>query len=566
MQSPKFLTEFQYCHVINHFTGKIRLVEGPTRLKLGLWEELYGQVHHKLILKENQYVVVLNPIDPKTKKYRHGDREIRKGPAIFSLNIGEDCEQYPNGKGGTVIILDAYLLQKEEGMIMEAQHSFHDQGIDRTAGDRYLITGPCQYIPHKYERLIKTVKMLSLGEYEGVYIKNMTLGTVRLEEGPKSVMMASDEQLYVKDYTNSEIEALQFPPNFDRTLARPLWVLENEAALIMSEEDRQVIKGPKVVTLGPYQRPYIMKISAGTPKGTAFLKIWKIKLGPSFSTNVLIVRTKDNAVLKITLRFKWRFQWDDQNPFKVFEVSDFIGLAMQTMASFIRDETANHNFEEFHSKASEILKRAILDGNLDHKGDYGTYIFKENGFEIFDIDINEIVPENPDIANQLNDAIKSNMNLFVEKLKQAAKLEAERDEIERRKGIERANAELIEIERMNAEHQKLGEARIVAQALLEQAEAEAKCLQIKQKAATDAEIDRIQRIIALMDIKNSAQYLKLKHIEALGSISKIIVPPDARIFATLSKDPLEDTDESMNPNDEVEKTKGEKAKKGLSAI
>ena len=431
-QSILLLTKLQYCHVIDNNSGEVRLVEGPYRGPLESNEDIYGKIENKLIVKEGQYAIILNPYDKQSGDVKHGDTEIRVGPTIFSLYPGEILEKNR--------ILNEYVLIQDTGLLMKALRDFKDDEVDRKAGDLWIVEGPTHYIPHKYSIVEKLVKSISLGHDEGIYVKNNRTGRIRLEKGPKSIMLSPEEEPYKKDYTKSEIEAIKIKEaDLEKTKCRPLWVLENEATLIMSEDKQKFVKGPEVVMLDPFERPYIMDISGGTPKGSERLKIWKIKLGPNFSTDILDVRTKDNAVLKIKLRYKWKFNLENlESKENIFSVSDFIGLMTETMASIIRDESAKHDFEKLHSEASEIIKNAIFD-NSD------TYIFKENGLTILGIDIKNIAPDDEEIAKQLNDAIKSNMDIYVNKIKLKAENEAKIAKIEAETELEEAKESLIEL-------------------------------------------------------------------------------------------------------------------------
>jgi len=515
------LTKLQYCHVIDNNTGVVRLVEGPYRGPLESNEKIYGKIRDKLIVKEGQYAIILNPYNAKISDVKHGDREVRVGPAIFSLYPGEELEHNK--------IRNEYVLIQDTGLRMKALHNFMDgNGKERKAGDLWNEVGPTHYIPHKYAIVEKGIKAISLGRDQGIYVKNIRSGSIRLEIGPKVVMLSAQEELHEKEYTERELNALDlYEDEFDATQAIPLRLLKSEAVMIMEGETQRVEFGPKVILLGPFERPYIMKISGSTPKRSGVLKIWNIRLGPIFSTDELGLRTKDNAVLKVRLRYKWRFRIDRENPGKIFAVEDFIGLMTETMAGLIREEAANYNFEDFHSKAAEIVKTAIF-------GEKEWYLFDENGFEVFGIDIKNIVPEDPEIAAQLNAAIKSNMDVYVQKIKQTAELEAERQLIEGKTGIEKSKAALIELEQENLKRQKLGKAKISAAAEIEKARGVAEALTIKSTAENEAESMKIAKIIEVLKEQGGEMYIKLQQVLSFMNVDKtVIVPTDSKLFVPM---------------------------------
>jgi major vault protein len=543
------LTNLGYCHVINDNSGIIRLIEGPFQGLLNADEHLYGEYHEKIILLEGQYIIIVNPYDKLKKEVTYGEREIRQGPAMFSLFPGEKIERTNDGENlrtDRVIKLeefedeegftryntnwdgvrDQYVLKSNKGLLVKAIRDFKENNIEHKAGDMWLIKGPTSYIPHKYVEIKKKIKALSLGNYSGIYIKNIITGEVRLEKGPCNIMLSPEEILYEKQYTDTEKKAIGFGADYKASNAYPLWLLENEVCLVMDEQSQRAEIGPKVLLLGPFERPYIMSISGSTPKVPNVLNIWRIRLGPDFCSDKLIVRTKDNAVLSIWLRYKWQFDIDPMNKMKIFKIKDFIGFATDTMAGLIRNEAAKYTFEDFHSDASVILKNILFK-------DSKPFLFHLNGFKIFDLDIKEIMPRDTEIAAQLNDAIKSNMKVYVDKIQQEAKLKAEKDLIDGQKLIEEKRRELITIRLKNQEEEQLGKAKIESKTALEKAQGEAEALKVRTDAELAAKIDELSQMIGAFD-DEADKYIELERVKSLKSINKmLIVPSDAKMILPL---------------------------------
>ncbi len=515
-QRKIILNKEEYCYIINKRNGRIKLLEGPTRYSLlNPFKELLGTTKNKTILKENEYAIILNPYNPKIRRIMYGDRIVKLGPTSFPLHYGEEIlskNKIP-------------ILKNNMGLIVKCVNDFTDEkGISHYSGEMWTIKGPTRYIPHKYVDVIETIKEISLAEHSGIYIKNIKTGKIRLEKGAKTIMLTSDEELWEKEYTQSEINAIKFKTisGISNSLAKPLWVLENEVTKIMSEKEQKIIFGPKVILLEPYERPHVMSIAGGTPKNTKRLKIWKIKLGPNFSTDIVEVRTKDNAVLSIRLRYQWKFIiYDDHE--KIYGTNDFVGLMTEMMASIIRDKAAKHDFEELHSKASEIIKKAIF-------GESEYYEF-ENGLRVFGIDIKEIVPKDEEIADRMNEAIKSNMEIYVNKMKQNAKIEAEKTKIKGQKIIEEERKELIKLEHENYTEEELIKTKVEAEQIKIKAKAESEAISLKAKA----EIKAIEDEMNILKDANE-NYIKIKQLKKLSNIKKIvIVPTGSKLFLPLDK-------------------------------
>lgn len=530
-QSILLLTKLQYCHVIDHNTGVVRLVEGPFRGPLESNEQVYGGIEDKFIVREGQYAVVLNPWDAALSELALGDREVRVGPCVFSLVPGEQLEDDK--------IHDEYVLTKDTGLRVKALRGFDDAEHDvrREAGDQWVIAGPARYIPPKYAEVQEHVHALSLGATEGVYVKDLRSGHIRLERGPKELMLQAHEELHAKEYLDEELEALGLRElDLDATRAVPLRLLRSEAAMITDGEHQRVDLGPRIILLEPFERPYVMDLSGHTPKVPHVLKVWKVMLGPVFTTDELSVRTRDNASLAVRLRYKWRFQVDEAHLERIFAVEDFIGFATETLAGLIREEAARHDFESFHSEAATTITRRVF-------GDDDSYVFAENGFEIFGIDIKNIHPEDPEIAAQLNSAIKSNMEVYVQKIQQTARIEAERELVRGRIEIEQARAQLIEIEQANQRTEQLGAAQIEAEAAVARARGEAEALELRRAAEARAEAERVTRITASLQTDGAERYLRLRQIDGFGKVDKtLVVPTDARIYLPMgdASVPVED--------------------------
>jgi regulator of protease activity HflC (stomatin/prohibitin superfamily) len=248
------------------------------------------------------------------------------------------------------------------------------------------------------------------------------------------------------------------------------------------------------------------------------LKIWKIKIGPNFSTDIIDVRTKDNAVLKIRLRYQWKFIVDDNQIEEAFNTGDFVGLMTEMIASIIRDEAAKYDFEQLHSRASEIVKTAIF-------GKAEFYEF-DNGLRVFGIDIKEITPKDEEIAHKMNEAIKSNMQIYVNKMKQMAEIEAEKTKIDGQITIEKETTSLIKIQNENLRKKEIIVSEIEAEKIKIRAQAEAD----SSKVLSEVKIEALKEEIKVLE-DASEEYIKLRNIEGLSNINKmVIIPTDSKIF------------------------------------
>ena len=86
-------------------------------------------------------------------------------------------------------VLDVYVLSEEEALLLRANWDFTDENnVKRTAGDRWMIYGPNEYIPPVEVMVLEQRKIIPLGENEGIYVRDSKTGEVRSVIG-KSYML-----------------------------------------------------------------------------------------------------------------------------------------------------------------------------------------------------------------------------------------------------------------------------------------------------------------------------------------------------------------------------------------
>ncbi len=522
------LTEREYCHIKNNNDGSIELKEGPKRISLSSHETVEKH-KEKISLNENQYVLIDNPYDRNDKKNLYGKRVQIIGPTIFSLYPGEEIV---NRK-----IENAIVLNEFQAAHIHAVRDFKEGDEERSAGDIWMIKGPSYFIPNKYAEVDEIIKATVIGKNEGVYVKNKTNGNIRLVKGPITLMLKPDEFFYTREYPkySSDTSRIDFS-NWQKSAKAPLLSLfDNEAAILINDDEQRVEIGPKNILLEPFEQPFVLDISGNTPKRPNVHRIWKIKLGPDFMKDILEIRTKDNAELELTLRYKWKFNMDKEHPELMFTIKDFIGYATDTVAGIIRAEACKHNFESFNENSSEIIKnRLFVDGK--------PFIFDVNGFEIFDIDIKKIAPTDDDISDQLNDAIKSNMEVYVKKIKQEAELDAKKSEVaglidiaKERRSLDALEIENDKLKQIGLTETEVEKNKMIAEAVatdtIIRAKAEAEAKKMKEMAVGQAENEILQEKLNLLKSDAAKILVDLENAKNFNSANKVIVvPTDSKVI------------------------------------
>jgi len=158
-------------------------------------------------------------ITKQQKKNDLGTFKLQQGEKNFFLHPGESLR-----KG----VEQIYILTAEEGLILSANEPFDDlmevneevdnefveiaqsaeveekknvklKKIKRRPGEKWLIRGPMEYIPPVQATVITKVNALSLDKNEGVYVRDIKTGEVRMEVGPQKYMLNENEELWEKE-------------------------------------------------------------------------------------------------------------------------------------------------------------------------------------------------------------------------------------------------------------------------------------------------------------------------------------------------------------------------------
>jgi len=534
------LDRFQYCHVRNARTGTTVLREGPGRIWLGFFGELVCEVKDKIVVNDGQFVVVHNPYDQRIGDICEGERDVRVGAQTFSLYPGERLDD----KG----VQNVFVLTDREALLVRAQKEAPHPWLPSKsipAGTEVLVRGFCRYIPHKDVEIVEKRTSISLSEEDGVYVQNDDTGLVRLVAATE-LFLEQNESLWDKVLTQDEMEALGYAPQKVSRDTRTLAVaprsrnqlsdavvvdLENNQVICLqgkSREKQRVVFGPDKIFLEPHERPRILTLSGGVPVRPNALKVAVLDLGPDFIMDeVKNVRTSDNACLSLAVNYHWRMKVDEQKPEKLFALKDLIGFAAEVLSAKIREVVAQHTFEDFHAKAAQLVKEAVL-------GEEGVYFFPENGFEVFEIVIDKIVPEDPEIQKKLTDGIKATVDVFTNRVREEAKLASEHRLIEGQLKNEEARHALLEKVVANTRYKELEEAKTRRQALLETVQGEAEALRVKAEAERQAEELRLRVLTNALAGEGGERYLALEQARVLRDTDKVVVPSDARLRLDLS--------------------------------
>jgi len=490
-----------------------------------VYEQVVGEVKITT-LTNRQYCVVLDPW--KAGKQSLGQRELRRGETSFFLQPGERLESG---------IQNVYVLAEEEAILLRARDNFVDKDfkIERKAGDRWMINGPCEYVPPVEVEFVEKRKAIPLDENEGIYVRDIKSGKVRAVTGT-SYLLKPNEELWKKDLPKVVEELLakdkgaEAEGERDKAKVVTYRAPHNSAVQIYDykEKKARVVFGPELIMLGPDEHFTIISLSGDQPKRPNVIRSLALLMGPDFMTDVVIVETADHARLSLKLSYNWYFEINKKNEDdarKLFNVPDFVGDSCKAIASRVRGAVAAVSFDAFHRHSAKIIRSAIF-GNAETESEKNRFHFPANNLVITNIDIQSVEPVDQRTRDSLQKSVQLAIEITTKSQEASAKQESSRMEqeamgrLERQKIMDQAAAEksrkdLIQLQAETSAVESTGQATAEAKARAEAANIEGQA-SVKQ-AELIAEATRIKAESELVQLK-AKQAAEVEYQQALNDL------------------------------------------------
>jgi major vault protein len=435
LEKPVFITDSQALHIRaskyfvdiygkEHRAGEEWLItpDKSTWHVFDIYEE-YVTMSYMKIINKDQYAVILNPID-EFGKNQNGSKKIVYGEKSFFLQPGESLE---NG------IQNVMILNEIEAVLLQAKEKFQDtNGEVRVPGDKWMIKGPCRYVPNIEVEVIEKRSVIPLDSKEGIYVRDTKTGVVRSVIG-KSYMLESYEELWSKELPPT-IEVL-VSQNSEKSGARDHTKVVtykcpyNAIMQIFNfkNEKSRIIFGPQLVMLEPDEEFNLLELSGKTPKVPGVVKTLYFNMGPSYTTDKIEVETSDHALLIIEVAYNWYFDLTKDDNFekqsKVFKVRDCIGELCSLMASRVRGAVAEMTLSQFHKNSARTIRIAVMGEENSRIKD--KYLFENNLLAISNVDIKNISTKDESTKEKLQVTVNLAIELTTKSQEEEAKRQAE---------------------------------------------------------------------------------------------------------------------------------------------
>ena len=535
-----------------------------------VYEVLVGTVN-ATVLNNRQFCYILDPVDT-TGKNQFGKKELRRGENTFFLKPFERLE-----KG----IQDVIVLADDEALLLKAVENFVEKSksgeAEFKAGQKWMIYGPCDFVPSVKVEIIERRKTIPLDENEGVYVRDTITGEIKAEIG-KSYMLKPQEVLFSLELppvvetlvtqqlsgVRNERDKSKFTSTFvrDKTRVVTFRVPHNSAVQVYNYKTRvnRVVFGPDRIMLLPDEQFTVIELSGSVPKREGEIRNLSLLLGPDFMSDIVVVETSDHASLALTLSYNWHFRVNKEDPKdanKIFSVRDFVGDACKTIASRVRGAVSSFSFEDFHQRSADIIRASVF----GKKGDEikGEIVFSTNGLVITSVDIQSVEPTDEKTKASLKKSVNQAIEITTEANKARAQHEARKNEAHSKGSLElqkvkdlieseKEQIKVIQLKAKNLEVQLTGKAigeaiaeakskKIYYESLLQQVELEEEAKKIEFETELQLTKEKLsaevlhQRELDELEIQKAKELAKIeteKFKQVVESIGKETIISMAR--------------------------------------
>lgn len=302
-------------------------------------------------------------------------------------------------------IQDVYVLAEEEALLLRARCAI--ASLKKKPGDRWMIYGPCDFIPPVEVEVVESRNAIPLDENEGIYVRDVATGKIRAHIGA-SYMLKPNEELWPKILPPEVEKLLRVDASRDKkdkdmasgerdpTRVVSYRVPHGAAVQVYDYEKKKsrVVFGPELVLLQPDEYFTTLNMSGGVPKVSAQIQSIALFLGPDFMTDQITVETSDHARLSLKLSYNWHFEVqpsDQEAAARIFSTPDFVGDLCKALSARVRGVVAQTSFDQFHKHSVDIIQESVFGRNAQSEIN-DRLVFTSNNLVVTNIDIQSVEP------------------------------------------------------------------------------------------------------------------------------------------------------------------------------
>ncbi|TAF33597.1 MAG: hypothetical protein EAZ57_05460 [Cytophagales bacterium] len=415
------LERLEYCILLDE-SGNKRYIKGPAVVfpePNEVFIEVDGFRKFKAIeLNEISgiYVKVIAP-------YSENDRTYTVGEELFIMG-SEQMIYYPRPEHALIRYGDQEIYSAVAIPAGEGRYY-----LNRKTGKISLMKGPCMFLPDPRESVIvkrvlsqRQVELMFPGNAEAAAY-NLSMQAVAKEQQAEDFVVEPQRAKAKKSAHQSSEGSSNVPSGFfgndfkrSQTFDKPRTIVLDEkysgavtvdiwtgyAVQVVSRTgSRKVIVGPQTYLLEYDETLQPIELSTGTPKvdvqlmRSVYLRVYHNKV-----SDVVKAETKDFCSVRIHLSYRVNFTGESD---KWFNVENYVKFLTDHMRSVIRNALQRLAIMDFYTNGISAIRDIVL-GQTQEGGRRSGRLFEENGMQIYDVEVQNIVIENTEIQILLSAA------------------------------------------------------------------------------------------------------------------------------------------------------------------
>lgn len=306
--------------------------------------------------------------------------------------------------------------------------------LNKAAGDIVKITGPCIYLPDPRNEVIvrriidqRTVSLLYPGNAAALAF-NMQLS--QLAEGSTTYVADAAFLEAAADITRSMNRSTSASTSLTSNLnvsaqntirrsgtftAPPTLTLDTKydgvptinvwtgyaVQVVNKAGQRRVVVGPATILLEYDEELAAFELSTGKPKTTdRLMHDVYLRVDHNTISDEVLVTTEDLVGVKIKLGYRVNFLRGHED--KWFAVENYVKYLCDHMRSRLKAESKKQGITAIMKDSTIFVRDTVL--GLKKEGARRSYLFEENGMEVYDVEVLDVAIADGDIANRLRQA------------------------------------------------------------------------------------------------------------------------------------------------------------------
>jgi major vault protein len=406
------LVEGEYCE-LEKPDGERRLMEGPALVfpevgEIFVRDKESGEVVRSAPkLRAGQYCILLQP---------DGNRRYVRGPSVAFPKVGEkfirehgsrhyDAEQLKPEMGLHVKVVKDFSINAGDDL-----ESLIGTGSFRLGQDLFIEGKDGLFFTSENLEVVARVSPIFLSENEGLYVRDLSTGTIKTVPGPKTYLPNPIKEAIVHRHLSDEKAKLYHVLPSDPNKAIAINIPPNHAIMVSSKDKRHVVKGPQVYILDFHEELEVLRLSTDTPKTDKVkMPVTCLQVNGNVVSDKVSLETKDHVRMEATVSYRISFKGEDE---LWFNVNNYVGLLCDHLRSIVRAVVRSVQVEQFNNNSTEIIRSSVL-GKSEEGGRKGK-TFEENGMHVYDLEVLNVRVLDSDVAsllaNSQREAIQTELN------------------------------------------------------------------------------------------------------------------------------------------------------------